>query len=282
MGDSLSSEITTAWEAAQSAAEKYGDYVTALMTGIQADIDSITAQIESLEEQIANKSYSSGGGGSLGLTGKNTTVADKGENDKQNNKDMVTTIVRNMKDLSSAWSNRNDPNANVKMHDQAARYASQLDQYGVHAEFNSKDGTWRITRDELDPSHVGKLLYNCYHTGGFVGTKPLKTNETLIKAENGELMMTATQQGTLAEQIERIDALTSMLEKIVAPSASFAIGSDLNTNGSPLSNVVNNNSSPNITIGDVIIQGNASSATVEAHREITRKFANEIFSYLNK
>ena len=53
-GSVFNTEITAAWEAAQAAAQRYGDFVTAIMGGISAEIDSITRQIEELDAKMDN------------------------------------------------------------------------------------------------------------------------------------------------------------------------------------------------------------------------------------
>ena len=65
-GNNLNSEITAAWEAAQEAASRYGDFVTAIMGGIENDIAKITAQIQALTAQISNLSTSTSGANGIG------------------------------------------------------------------------------------------------------------------------------------------------------------------------------------------------------------------------
>lgn len=282
-GSDLNSEITAAWEAACAAAERYGDFVSAVMGGISSDIDSITAQIEALNDQISNLSTSSSGGGSGGTgTSKNTTVGQKTTNPRQSNEDMVRTIVSRMKELGAQWSTRNDEGTNSALHQQAARLASQLDQYGVHAEFHP-DGTWWITRDDLNPRNVGKLLHSCYHTGGFVGDEPLKPNEKYIKAENGELMMTANQQDSLAEQVDRIGAMADMFRLAVASSPALSVGGGLSSAERNTINNITNNSRPiEVNIGDTIIQGSPNDQTVQKHIKVTRDMMNQIGNLLRR
>ena len=180
-GTSLNSEITTAFEAAQAAAERYGDFVSAIMGSISAEIDSITAQIKALNNQISNLNTSTSSSGSgIGVNGaenKNTTVGAKTTSTSPSDEDMVRTIVGKMKECGAAWSTSNDKATKDALHQKAVALAQQLDQYGVHADFRGSDGTWWITRDELNQSNVGKPLHSCYHTGGFVGDEPLKPNE---------------------------------------------------------------------------------------------------------
>lgn len=275
-GTSLNSEITEAWEAAQAAAQRYGDFVSAIMGGISAEIDSITRQIEALDEQMSNLSTSSGssGTGGTGTDNRNTTVGNKVTHTSPTSEDMVRTIVGRMKEYGAAWNRNNDKATNDALHQKAADLAKQLDQYGVHTEFRDSDGTWWITQDKLNPSNIGKLLHNCYHTGGFVGDEPLNPNERYIKAENGELVLTSDQQDSFAAQIDRIGA---MAEKFMGTSLSMVqpILPDFSHLGnSTINNVTNSSSSQPVTInqGDVIIQG-----TVMGPREL----AENINKYIN-
>lgn len=278
-GSVLNSEITAAWEAAQAAAQRYGDFVSAIMGGISAEIDSITKQIEALDEQMSNLSTSSGGSGTggTGTGNKNTTVGNKTTNTSPTSEDMVKTIVGRMKEYGAAWSTRNDKATNDALHQKAANLARQLDQYGVHADFRDSDGTWWITRDDLHPNNVGKMLHSCYHTGGFVGDEPLKPNERYIKAENGELMMTSSQQDSLAAQLDRISAMADVLAGGVAFGPTPAVGGGLSQAERGTINNITNNSRPiEINVGDTIIQGNASAETVAAHGKMTEKMVNDL------
>lgn len=277
-GSVLNSEITAAWEAAQAAAQRYGDFVSAIMGGISGEIDSITKQIEALNEQISNLNTNTGGsgGGGTGTDNKNITVGDKTPHTSPTSEDMVRTIVGRMKEYSAAWSATNDKATNNALHQKAANLARQLDQYGVHADFRDSDGTWWITRDELHPGNVGKMLHNCYHTGGFVGDEPLKPNEQYIKAENGELMMTSSQQDSLATQLDRIKAMADTFAGGLAFGPTPSVGGGLSQAERGTINNITNNSRPiEINIGDTIIQGNASAETVAAHDKVTEKMVNE-------
>lgn len=278
-GSVLNSEITAAWDAAQDAAQRYGDFVSAIMGGISDEIDGITKQIEALDEQMSSLSTSSDSSdtGEAGTENRNTTVGNKTTHTSPSNEDMVRTIVNRMKEYGAAWSTKNDKAANDALHQKAANLARQLDQYGVHADFRDSDGTWWITRDELHPNNVGKMLHNCYHTGGFVGDEPLKPNEQYIKAENGELMMTSSQQDSLVAQLDRISAMADVLADGVAFGPTPAVGGRLSQAERGTINNITNNSRPiEINVGDTIIQGNASAETVSAHGKMTEKMINEL------
>lgn len=278
-GSVLNSEITAAWEAAQAAAQRYGDFVSAIMGGISAEIDSITKQIEALDEQMSNLSTGPGssGTGGTGTGDRNTTVGNKAPHTSPTSEDMVKTIVGRMKEYGAAWSIRNDKATNDALHQKAVNLARQLDQYGIHADFRDSDGTWWITRDELHPNNVGKMLHSCYHTGGFVGDEPLKPNEQYIKAENGELMMTSSQQDSLAAQLDRISAMADVLADRAGFGPTPTVGGGLShAERGTINNITNNSRPIEIHVGDTIIQGNASAETVAAHSKMTEQMVNEL------
>jgi len=285
-GTDLNTEITAAWEMAQKAAQRYGDLVTAIMGGISADIDNITKQIEALDEQISNLgTHTTGGGGETGDGNKNTTVGTTGDRKGPSDEDMVRTIVGRMKECGAMWDTRNDESTNNALHQKAVDLSHQLDQYGVHADFHD-DGTWWITKDKLNPGYVGKLLHSCYHTGGFVGKEPLKPNERYIKAENGELILTADQQDSFAAQIsaqfDRINTITETLTRSLMdipitarnlwPDGVVAGGS------SSVSNVTNNSSPVEIHMGDITINAPSGNGKIIADevRKITSDNVNQI------
>lgn len=281
-GSVLNSEITAAWEAAQLAAQRYGDFVSAIMGGISAEIDDITRQIEALDEEMSNLTSASSASSSPGANGtdtdsKNTVVGGKTTNTSPTNEDMVRTIVGRMRECSAAWRADNDKAANDALHQKAADLARQLDQYGVHADYNNSDGTWWITRDDLHPGNVGKLLHNCYHTGGFIGDEPLKPNERYIKAEDGELMMTSNQQDSLAAQLDRISAMVDTFTGAPVFGPVPAVGGGLSkAERSTINNITNNSRPIEIHVGDTVIQGNASPETVAAHGRMTEKMVNDL------
>ena len=121
------------------------------------------------------------------------------------------------------------------------------------------------------------MLHNCYHTGGFIGDEPLKPNEQYIKAENGELIMTSRQQDSLASQIDRLSEMVDLLAGGVSLTPFPAAGGWLSQAERGTINNITTNSRPiEISIGDTIIQGNASAETVAAHCKITEKMVNDL------
>lgn len=285
-GNNLNSEITAAWEAAQEAASKYGDFVTAIMGGIENDIASITAQIQSLTAQISNLSTTTSGGGGIGsvpnIVGKIDTDTTYSEDDmKQAKQKAVSDVVSQMRALSSQWHTA-DKATQKRLEDQALQLGATLASYGVVAHRDDPSGSWYIDNDLLNPSNAGKLLYSCYHTGGFVGEEPLKPNERYVKAENGELILTSDQQNSFAAQVDRFKTMTdafsrSIMDIPVTTDSLWPKG--FTEGGSSTSNVSTDNSRTiNINEGDIHVSVPVGGGRIIADevRKITRENVNQI------
>lgn len=147
------------------------------MGDIESDIANITAQIQSLTAQISNLSTSTSGAGA-GTNGIDSTMpnvvgkvdADTSYNDddmKQAKRKAVSDVVSQMRALSAQWHTA-DKATQKQLADQALQLGATLASYGVVAHRDGPTGTWYIDNDLLNPSNVGKLLYNCYHTAGLL------------------------------------------------------------------------------------------------------------------
>lgn len=287
-GNNLNSEITAAWEAAQEAASKYGDFVTAIMGGIENDIASITAQIQSLTAQISNLSTTTSGGGGIGsvpnIVGKIDTDTTYSEDDmKQAKQKAVSDVVSQMRALSSQWHTA-DKATQKQLSDRALQLGATLASYGVVAHRDEPTGAWYIDNDLLNPSNVGKLLYNCYHTGGFVGEEPLKPNEKYIKAKDGELVLTSDQQDGFAAEVDSFKTMTDAFSGLVVdmPVTPQSLWSDSAlASGNSVSNITTNNSPVEINFGDTTINC-VPEKSVEAHQKISRDMLNEIARQFRK
>lgn len=259
-GSVLNSTITEAWDNALAAAQRYGSYVAAL---------------QSIDSDIAAAS----GGGHNDVVGQSTFNEDTGYTENRGNVTAasvaaVHNIVAQMKGLSAQWSKNNDKATNDALHAEAAKLAAQLDQYGVHAQY-SNDGYWTITRDDLDPSNVGKMLYSVYHKGGIVGGGTIRDNEELALLKNNEWVLSEKMVDSLRGILERMSKLGG-----TAASLPGALRQELLSGDGSLSGVTNANRSVTVTFGDTIING-GNAETVRQHQEITREQANEVLKYLD-
>lgn len=253
-GNDLNSDITTAWDNALAAAQRYGSYVSAL-NSIDADITA------------------------AGTSGQNLQVGNTYYSDKVDNSDMVSAIVSRMKGYAGQWRSTNTKALNDSLHEKAALEAAQLDRYGVHADFRS-DGSWIITKDENDPSKVGKNLYQVYHSGtaGVGGVSTLKQDEVFAKLQKGEMVLTQEMTDSLSTQIERMGLLQKAFTDMPDYVSKSALASILKLDGAgTVNNVTNNNSNQpiKIEIGETKIYG-ADDSTVQQHITVTRDMVNQI------
>lgn len=267
-GTSLNSEITTAWEAAQAAAQRYGNFVSAVMGGISNEIDSITKQIEAIDTQISSLSTSSSSGTG---SNKNTVVGTVRNNTSYSNEDAIHATIKEMYQNAQAWHFASKAEQE-RLDKRNLALGAQLSSLGVNARRDG--GTWYDGNELL----FEKYKKYIYHTGGFVGDEPLKPNERYIKAENGELVLTSDQQDSFAAQIDRIVDMTDKFMSTPLSMAQPILPDFSHLGNSTVNNVTNTskNQPVNINLGDVIIQGSASAKTVKQHQEVTYDMVDEI------
>lgn len=259
-GDVLNSEITTAWDNALAAARRYGDYVSAL-NNIQSDIDAASS--------------SSGGGIS-----NNTVVGQKSDYSKDYNSGYsakVSDIVDQMRELGRQWAKTTNQSIRDDLHAKAVKLANQLPKLGVTARFENGSGIWWIASDKLNPQFVGQQLLSCYHTGGIAGDAgTLKENELLAKIQRGEVIVSNQDKDSLFSLIDFVSSLKKALDMTDIPKVGMP---EVPDQRQTMENITNNQG-PSVEFGDVYIYG-ANDETVEQHREVNRKFVNEVLEKLN-
>lgn len=245
-GSVLNSEITTAWNNALLAAQKYGDYVTAL-NNIQNDINN------------SNK----GGGNSTNV------VVGKPEGSVQpTDEENIHAIVKRMYANSQAWA-ASDNQKRIDMHEENKRLAAMLANYGLKV---VTDGaSWFL--DKVG----GPLLYDVYkkyryHTGGIVGGGDIKSNEQISLLKEKEWVLSEQMVDNLVKQMDRISTLSKALDNLPTNMQDFLLTDVLDKN----MKIQNNGANTVINIGDTIIQGNADSNTVSQHQKVSRDMLNQI------
>lgn len=256
VGNSLESELVTAWNNAYAAAQKYGSYVSAL--------NSIDADIEA-----------AGSGGSNTIVG-NTNYGNESSSDEN-----IHAIIKEMYANSQAHHTASTEEK-ARLNKRNLTLGAMLAQYGITA-VRGDDGVWYINKVG------GEKLYDkyrqyCYHSGGIAGDQPtLKQNEVMAILEKGEPVLDKKKENGLYKIIDFTSALSEKLGRIVNTSdlSSLFTGmkKDLENVNPSMSNVTNNESD-SVSFGDVYIYG-ASDETVEKHREVNRKFVNEVLEHLN-
>ena len=252
-GDELSSTITTAWENALAAAQRYGSYVNAL-NSIGADIDA------------ANGS------------GTNYVVGETTYDNSSSNEEMIHAIIKEMYANSQAHHTASKEEK-ARLDKRNLTLGAMLGQYGVNA--YRQNGTWYVDGGALLYEKYRKYIY---HTGGIAGDQPtLKQNEILAVLEKGEAVLDAKKEAGLYRIIDFTTALSDKLSKLLTLTDMSRMFGQMQgdvTKAASAFAPINNTQVPSVSFGDVIIYG-ANEETVEKHREINRQFTNDVIKQLN-
>lgn len=252
-GDELSSTITTAWENALAAAQRYGSYVNAL-NSIGADIDAANG------------------------AGSNYIVGETTYDNSSSNEEMIHAIIKEMYANSQAHHTASKEEK-ARLDKRNLTLGAMLGQYGVNA--YRQNGTWYVDGGALLYEKYRKYIY---HTGGIAGDQPtLKQNEILAVLEKGEAVLDAKKEAGLYRIIDFTTALSDKLSKLLALTDMSRMFGQMQgdvTKAASAFAPINNTQAPSVSFGDVIIYG-ANEETVEKHREINRQFTNDVIKQLN-
>lgn len=252
-GDELSSTITTAWENALAAAQRYGSYVNAL-NSIGADIDAANG------------------------AGSNYIVGETTYDNSSSNEEMIHAIIKEMYANSQAHHTASKEEK-ARLDKRNLTLGAMLGQYGVNA--YRQNGTWYVDGGALLYEKYRKYIY---HTGGIAGDQPtLKQNEILAVLEKGEAVLDAKKEAGLYRIIDFTTALSDKLSKLLTLTDMSRMFGQMQgdvTKAASAFAPINNTQAPNVSFGDVIIYG-ANEETVEKHREINRQFTNDVIKQLN-
>lgn len=252
-GDELSSTITTAWENALAAAQRYGSYVNAL-NSIGADIDAANG------------------------AGSNYIVGETTYDNSSSNEEMIHAIIKEMYANSQAHHTASKEEK-ARLDKRNLTLGAMLGQYGVNA--YRQNGTWYVDGGALLYEKYRKYIY---HTGGIAGDQPtLKQNEILAVLEKGEAVLDAKKEAGLYRIIDFTTALSDKLSKLLTLTDMSRMFGQMQgdvTKAASAFAPINNTQTPSVSFGDVIIYG-ANEETVEKHREINRQFTNDVIKQLN-
>lgn len=252
-GDELSSTITTAWENALAAAQRYGSYVNAL-NSIGADIDAANG------------------------AGSNYIVGETTYDNSSSNEEMIHAIIKEMYANSQAHHTASKEEK-ARLDKRNLTLGAMLGQYGVSA--YRQNGTWYVDGGALLYEKYRKYIY---HTGGIAGDQPtLKQNEILAVLEKGETVLDAKKEAGLYRIIDFTTALSDKLSKLLTLTDMSRMFGQMQgdvTKAASAFAPINNTQAPSVSFGDVIIYG-ANEETVEKHREINRQFTNDVIKQLN-
>lgn len=252
-GDELSSTITTAWENALAAAQRYGSYVNAL-NSIGADIDAANG------------------------AGSNYIVGETTYDNSSSNEEMIHAIIKEMYANSQAHHTASKEEK-ARLDKRNLTLGAMLGRYGVNA--YRQNGTWYVDGGALLYEKYRKYIY---HTGGIAGDQPtLKQNEILAVLEKGEAVLDAKKEAGLYRIIDFTTALSDKLSKLLTLTDMSRMFGQMQgdvTKAASAFAPINNTQAPSVSFGDVIIYG-ANEETVEKHREINRQFTNDVIKQLN-
>ena len=252
-GDELSSTITTAWENALAAAQRYGNYVNAL-NSIGADIDAANG------------------------AGSNYIVGETTYDNSSSNEEMIHAIIKEMYANSQAHHTASKEEK-ARLDKRNLTLGAMLGQYGVNA--YRQNGTWYVDGGALLYEKYRKYIY---HTGGIAGDQPtLKQNEILAVLEKGEAVLDAKKEAGLYRIIDFTTALSDKLSKLLTLTDMSRMFGQMQgdvTKAASAFAPINNTQAPSVSFGDVIIYG-TNEETVEKHREINRQFTNDVIKQLN-
>lgn len=252
-GDELSSTITTAWENALAAAQRYGSYVNAL-NSIGADIDAANG------------------------AGSNYIVGETTYDNSSSNEEMIHAIIKEMYANSQAHHTASKEEK-ARLDKRNLTLGAMLGQYGVNA--YRQNGTWYVDGGAFLYEKYRKYIY---HTGGIAGDQPtLKQNEILAVLEKGEAVLDAKKEAGLYRIIDFTTALSDKLSKLLTLTDMSRMFGQMQgdvTKAASAFAPINNTQAPSVSFGDVIIYG-ANEETVEKHREINRQFTNDVIKQLN-
>ena len=185
-GNSLTSEIITAWDNAKNALKEYQyEYEKA--------VKATDSAIKSSEK------------------GENRIVSDSSYSGSNYVNQTTNTIVAQMKANSSAWGATEDTDRRRQLEDANQKLGKRLVALGVNAVYNRGDGVWYIG------TIGGKKLYDeypKYHTGGIVGTGTLKDNEVMSILEKGEAVLDKPKKKSLYRILDKSVEFGDLIGKL--------------------------------------------------------------------
>ena len=255
VGSNLETTIVEAWENAYRAAQKYGDYVSAMRL-IDSDIQTANA------------------------TGENTVVGKTNTSEKSTKQEQIHAIISemyaNMNAHGGAFSSTSAANKKA-LSKRNLELGAMLNDLGVTAyrSENAKDwGTWY--------TDGGVLLFDkykryIYHDGGIAGQ-----DEVPAILQKGELVIPKNLVSTVMDTMTTVSKLQSAMAFTPRNiGASLIRAFDFAGNKTENHVINNNNSAPvQITFGDTVIHG-ANGDSIGEYRRVTENLADDLFKRLN-
>lgn len=268
-GSVLNSEIGSAWANLKLKAQEYGDYLDELKQ---------KAYFDPLAPITPGGSGTSSGSSSSGSSG---AVATQKPVAQPTREEQIHAAVHAMY-MNSQNHGASSKEDRKKLHASNVAYAQQLNALGVRAVFGN-DGYWYVDRVGGEKLYEKYKEYTKYHTGGIVGDNPnIKQKEMLALLEKGEAVLDRRKDTGLYRLVDFATILSEKLGKSIDISSMLSTkGLDLRGSAAIKAKIPDRIPSTigNIHFGDVTIYG-ATSDTVAKHKEINRKFVDDVLGYL--
>lgn len=215
------------------------------------------------------------------FSGDDTPVTPSIEEEKRS---IISQMYRNTQEWHSA-----DAGRKKQLADRNEELGRRLNELGISAyrgdEGKDKNSTWYVDGMKLYDAYKYYTSYAKYHTGGVVGDVPdKKPNEVVALLENGEIVLDKKKQESLYRVVDFVQVLSEKLGTQIQSLSSVG-NADRLTNHmraaipSGSAHAIDN-SKRSIVFGDTYIYG-GNDDTVQKHKDVTRKFVNEVLDKLN-
>lgn len=250
-GDGVDRTVADAWTKAYAALDQYGGGVLNVLSQINGAISGLDSQIDALASAISNASSASGGlAGGLGAAVSNgLTLA------------QVLELIK-------------------KLTEEAAEETTDLatKQKALVKEAKQKGTPSTAVQGRGLPRRKGDIantaIPELYHSGGIVGgagegetfkPRALRPDELLAVLQKGEIVMTREHQENLLDFIKGAFMTPTAAQVNVGRVAPVSAGGEV---------------PGQVVMGDVIINGNADTSTVDAIRKAQEQMANRVFEMI--
>ena len=251
-GTVLNQEITDAWENCLRAAQRYGDYVSA-MKGIESDMSA--AQSQGTNLQVGRTEYDSSSSG----------------------EEKLHSVIHRMYENTQLWHTQSDSQRKSAEAENDALGRQLNEQFGIPA-WRGSDGVWYVG-DKNSKTRLYDMYakYTKFHTGGIVGGGTPKENEEFALLQKKEWVLTRDMVKNLTEKMKWLELMGKMAGEAAKTPMSLPRQEIVKNFGKNVSNVVNNDSHPiEITFGGTTINGTVGKDALDQHAKVDRRMVNEI------
>ena len=199
---------------------------------------------------------------------------------EEEKRSIITSMYRNTQEWKGASKERQK-----QLSDKNYEYGRQLNALGIKAYRDEESGIWYVGGKKLYDAYKYYTSYAKYHTGGVVGDVPdKKPNEVVALLENGEIVLDKKKQESLYRVVDFVQILSEKLGTQIKSLSSAGNADKLTKHMRAAipsgSAYAIDNSKRSVVFGDTYIYG-GNDDTVQQHKDVTRKFVNEVLDKLN-